>query len=160
MNIRLLTFALLTTISLHCVALGQAADTEETRRREAERYLQAIPPKVMFNDMAEKMAENMPPSERDTFKQTMTSQLNVAAVTAAMMNGLVKHFTTDELKALADFYGSAVGKSAMQKFPAYMTELMPTLEREIRRAQERVNQPQPSSSQSPNAKPTPTATSR
>lgn len=54
-----------------------------------------------------------------------------------MLEGLVKYFTTDELKALADFYGSPVGKSAMQKFPSYMAALMPTLERETRRAQER-----------------------
>jgi hypothetical protein len=50
---------------------------------------------------------------------------------------LVKYFTPDELEALADFYGSPVGKSAMQKFPSYMAAMMPTLEREIRRAQER-----------------------
>src|SRR4051794_24346833 len=34
------------------------ADTPQTRRREAERYLQATPPKAMFQDMAEKMAAN------------------------------------------------------------------------------------------------------
>ena len=31
-----------------------AADTPETRRKEAERYLQVSPPKALFEDMADK----------------------------------------------------------------------------------------------------------
>jgi hypothetical protein len=146
MKKRLLTSALLTTICLQSTALIAATDTAEARRREAQRYLEAVPPKAMFEDMAEKMAVNFPPAEREKFKQTLTSQLNIAALTQAMSDALVKHFTIDELKALADFYGSPVGKSAMHKFGGYMAELMPTIEREIRKAQEKVNRPQPTPS--------------
>ena len=32
----------------------------ETRRKEAERYLQVSPPKALFEDMADKMAANIP----------------------------------------------------------------------------------------------------
>jgi Uncharacterized protein conserved in bacteria (DUF2059) len=46
----------------------------------------------------------------------MTAQLDIAALTKVMTDSMVKHFTTEELKALADFYGSPIGKSAMQKF--------------------------------------------
>jgi hypothetical protein len=111
----------------------------------------------MFADMAEKMAVNWPPPEREKFKKALTSELNVAAVTNGMMQGLVKYFTTDELKALADFYGSPVGKSAMKKFPSYMAELMPTIEREVRRAQERASASQQSPSPSASVTPTPRA---
>src|SRR5712691_5117804 len=149
MKKRLFKSALLATIFLQSAALIAETDTNETRRREAERYLQATPPKAMFEDMAEKMAVNMPPSEREKFKQTLTSQLNTAALAKAMSDALVKHFTTDELKALADFYGSPVGKSAMQKFGGYMADLMPKIESEIRKAQARVNQPQPTPSPAP-----------
>ena len=41
-----------------------AADTPETRRREAERYLQVSPPKALFEDMADKMAANLPTDQR------------------------------------------------------------------------------------------------
>ena len=37
-----------------------AADTPETRRREAQRYLQVSPPKALFEDMADKMAATLP----------------------------------------------------------------------------------------------------
>src|SRR6266704_4742494 len=111
-----------------------AADTPETRRKEAERYLQVSPPKALFEDMANKMAANLPPDQREQFKRVMTTQLDIAALTKAMIDSMVKNFTTDELKALADFYGSPVGKSAMQKFGAYMADIMPVMQAEIIKA--------------------------
>jgi hypothetical protein len=120
-----------------------APDTPESRRHEAERYLQATPPKALFEDMADKMAANLPPDQREQFKKLMTSQLDIAALTKAMIDSMVKHFTTEELKALADFYGSPVGKSAMQKFGAYMADIMPAMEAEIMKAQAKLNQSLP-----------------
>ncbi len=119
------------------------ADTPENRRREAERYLQATPPKAMFADLAEKAAMNLPPADREKFKQMMTSSLDIDALTKAMTDAMVKHFTADELKALADFYGSPVGKSAMSKFGAYMAEIMPTIQAEMVKAQAKANQSAP-----------------
>ena len=76
----------------------------------------------------------------------MTSQLDIPALTKAMTDAMVKHFTTEELKALADFYGSPVGKSAMQKFGAYMSDLMPTIQAEMMKAQAKANQSLPNPS--------------
>ena len=123
-----------------------ATDTSETRRREAERYLQVSPPKALFDDMAEKVAANLPPDQREQFKQLMTQQLDIAALTKAMMDAMVKNFTTDELKALADFYGSPVSKSAMQKFGTYMADVMPVVQSEIMKASAKLNQALPNQS--------------
>lgn len=123
-----------------------APDTPETRRQQAERYLQVSPPKALFEDMADKMAANLPPDQREQFKRVMTTQLDIPALTKAMIDAMVKHFTTDELKALADFYGSPVGKSAMQKFGAYMADIMPVLQAEIIKAQAKLNQSMPNQS--------------
>src|SRR5207253_4059924 len=108
-----------------------AADTPETRRKEAERYLQVSPSKALFEDMADKMAATLPADQREQFKKVMATQLDIAALTKAMTDAMVKDFTTDELKALADFYGSPVGKSAMQKFGTYMADIMPVMQAEI-----------------------------
>ena len=145
MQKQIFVLAVLTLCTSSTFVLG-AADNPETRRREAERYLQATPPKALFEDMANNMAANLPPAEREKFKQSLTSQLDVAALTKAMTDAMVKHFTTEELKALADFYGSPVGKSAMQKFGAYMADLMPTMESEIMKAQAKANQSPPNQS--------------
>ena len=116
-----------------------ATDTPETRHHEADRYLQAVPPKALFEDMADKMATNLPADQRQQFKQMMTKDLDIAAVSKAITEAMVKHFTTEELKALADFYGSPVGKSAMQKFGAYMADLMPVMQAEITKAAAKMN---------------------
>jgi hypothetical protein len=117
-----------------------ATDTPETQHHEADRYLQAIPPKALFEDMADKMATNLPADQRQQFKQMMTKDLDIAALSKAMTDAMVKHFTTEELKALAAFYGSPVRKSAMQKFGAYMADLMPVIQAEMIKAQAKLNQ--------------------
>jgi hypothetical protein len=80
------------------------------------------------------MAETMPADQREQFKKLMTTQVDIAALSKAMIDAMVKNFTTDELKALADFYGSPVGKSAMKKFGAYMADIMPVVQAEIMKA--------------------------
>lgn len=122
------------------------ADTPETRRKEAERYLQATPPKELFADMADKMAANFPPDQRARFKTMMTSDLDIPALTKAMTDSMVKHFTTEELKALADFYGSPIGKSAMKKFGDYMADVMPAIQSEMMKAQAKATGAMPNGS--------------
>ena len=117
-----------------CPSVFSAADTPETRRKEAERYLEVSPPKALFEDMADKMSATLPAAQREQFKKLMTTQVDITALSKAMIDAMVKNFTTDELKALADFYGSPVGKSAMQKFGAYMADIMPVVQAEIMKA--------------------------
>jgi hypothetical protein len=139
MQKQIFALAVLTLFSSSAFVL-KAADTPETRRQEAERYLQATPPKALFEDMADKMAANLPVDQRQQFKRMMTAELDIPALTKAMKDAMIKHFTAEELKALADFYGSPVGKSAMQKFGAYMADVMPTMQAEIMKAQAKLNQ--------------------
>jgi hypothetical protein len=114
---------------------GPIADTPENRHYEAERYLRAVPLKKLFKDTVDKMAVNLPPDQRDQFKKFMTSQLDFGAITKAWIDAMVKHFTTEELKALADFYGSPVGKSAMKKIGALTADMIPAMEAETMKAE-------------------------
>jgi len=109
-------------------------DTPENREREAARYLQTTPPEDLFHDMAEKVSVQLPEDQRDAFKAMLTKNLDIEALTAAMRGAMTKHFSADELSALADFYGSPVGKSAMSKFGAYMAEVMPAIQGEMAKA--------------------------
>ena len=43
------------TLFTSSLFIFSAPDTQETRRREAERYLQVSPPKALFEDMADKI---------------------------------------------------------------------------------------------------------
>lgn len=123
------------------VAAAAAAleDTPRNRAEQADRYLAATPPKDMFDDAADKMARNLPPEQRQQFKELMTEHLDIEAVTKTMRDAMVKHFTAEELQALADFYGSRVGKSAMKKFGAYMADVTPAILAEVTKAQAKAN---------------------
>ena len=109
-------------------------DTVENRVQEADRYLLVTPPKEMIRDLAEQSALNLPPEKRDKFKNLLTTHLDMDVLTNLMKEAMVKHFTADELAALADFYGSTNGKSAMKKFGKYFAELMPAIQAEMIKA--------------------------
>ena len=128
-----LLFALLT------ISVSALEDTKMHREQEAARYLKATPPKEMFEDMAEEMAKTMPPEARADFKAIMLKHLDIEALTQIMKDSMIKNFTADELKSLADFYGSPVGKSAMKKFGTYMADVMPSIQAEVLKAQAKVN---------------------
>jgi hypothetical protein len=121
------------------LALPRAAlameDTPQNREQQVDRYLTLVPPEAMFADMMTKIARNVPPNEREMFVAMMTKHLDFSAITKAMRGAMTKTFTADELGALADFYSSPVGKSAMAKMGDYMSELMPVMMAEVAKAQ-------------------------
>ncbi len=110
-------------------------DTPENRALQVDRYLKVIPPEEMMNDMADNIAMTLMPEMRLAFKDMMTKHLDVAAVTKAIKNSMIKHFTVDEVSALADFCGSPIGKSAMKKLGSCMADTMPAIQGEIMKAQ-------------------------
>ena len=131
------TFARLVFLGLFMMASLPAfalEDTPQNREREVARYLKATPPEDMMADTSKKLAATLPPERRDAFVKMMTKHLDMAKVTAAIRDGMLKSFTADELQALADFYSSPVAKSAMAKMGSYMAEVMPVVMKEIQTA--------------------------
>jgi hypothetical protein len=106
-------------------------DTPENRSAQIDRYFVAQPPEAVLKDITEKMSAQMPEEHRVRFVDLMTKQLDVAKISTAMRESMAKHFTADELRALADFYGSEIGRSAMAKFGNYMADVMPTIQTEV-----------------------------
>ena len=142
-TLRTMRFTLLALALLFNITTWALEDTPENRREQAQRYLEATPPKEMFADMAEQVAKTLPPEEREEYKRLLMEHLDIDALSKAMVDAMVKHFTADELKALADFYGSPVGKSAMKKFGAFMAEMMPTMQGELVKAMGKANAEKP-----------------
>jgi hypothetical protein len=113
---------------------AEPADTPQTRRAAAERYAKAADVPKLLRDMVDGMSPNLPIEHRNNFRTLMLQNTRAEVIEAAMVVAMVKHFTTTELNALADFYGSEVGRSAMGKFGAYMGDVMPLLQAEMARA--------------------------
>jgi hypothetical protein len=133
--VKLVAIPLLLSLSLPALALE---DTLQNREQQAERYIQAITPDVAR--MADSMAKQLPPKNQDEFREAITKHLDVKAITDAQRAAAVRTFSADELQALADFYSSALGKSAMAKMNEYQAEVMPVMSSKVQDAMEKAQE--------------------
>jgi hypothetical protein len=118
-----------------------AADTPDThgnRLAAAQSYLEVVSMKDMMRDMVAESAKNLPENVRPSYVQYMTKTVRVEVLESAALASMAQHFTVKELKALATFYGSPEGRSAMKKFGAYMADVMPVIQQEMLRAQQQL----------------------
>jgi hypothetical protein len=129
---------LFAAISISCLTFAVPAlaleDTPENRAAQADNYLRVVPAQSLMNDMAEKIAVTLPENQRPIFITLMTKNLDMNAVANLMRAAMIKNFTADELKAIADFYGSPIGKSAMTKYGNYMADAMGPMKVELAKA--------------------------
>ena len=133
------------SLSLFCgLLLGFAAQTASAqslpdnpanRQAQADRYMQAVPTKEMFATMTKAVLGQMPAgAQRDKMEKMLSSGIDLDAINHAQKDALIKHMTADELKALADFYNSPAGKSAMSKMGDVMADLQPVMQQQIMKA--------------------------
>lgn len=117
---------------------AQADDTTPAREAAAERYMRVVPMQKMVDDTISELAKQIPEERRDRFVKLMTATMRVEMLERITRRSLIEVFSVDELSALADFYGSTHGQSAMRKFGQYMGHIMPALQEEIRAAFEQI----------------------
>lgn len=129
---------LLTLLALPGFALE---DTPANREREANRYLLATPPREMMANITDELAKTLPSEQRAPF-QSLLALIDIDAVTKVMRQAMIKNFSAVELKALADFYGSAAGRSAMKNYGKYMVDVLPGLQEELMKAMAKAGQKQ------------------
>lgn len=120
------------------VSAADIPDTHGNRLAAARHYLEAVPMKDMMRDMVMESAKNLPENVRPAYVQFMTKAIRVDVMEGAALASMAQHFTVKELNALADFYGSAEGRSAMKKFGAYMADVMPMIQQEMLHAQKQL----------------------
>ncbi|HAA75554.1 TPA: hypothetical protein DCE37_10565 [Candidatus Latescibacteria bacterium] len=131
---RCLKPAILVAALMCSTTVWSLENTEANRLAQANRYLEATTPAEMVADMAQNMSKNLPENRRQEFIDIMTKNLDLVSLRKTMVDAMVKHFTAEDLKALADFYGSPIGKSAMKKYGGYMADVMPKLQQDVMRA--------------------------
>src|SRR5688572_25094792 len=108
--------AILSACLLQPTLAAEVSDSLDARRAAATRYADTADLKTMLTDTVTELAKSLPAEQRDDFRQLMLEEVNVGYVRELMIAAMSKHFTLDELNALADFFGSDVGRSAMSKY--------------------------------------------
>jgi hypothetical protein len=111
-----------------------ASDTEQERVAAAKRYLEVAQMSKITDDAVTELAKTYPAEKRDKFLEFMREAVRPEVLEQAAMASMVKVFTAEELNALADFFGSPIGRSAMGKFGIYMADVMPVIQQEMFRA--------------------------
>ena len=77
------------------------------------------------------MSKSLPEAIHEKFIAQMRIVVRADVLEAATRASLVRHFTVDELNAMAEFYSSPHGASAIWKFRAYMADVMPAVQEEM-----------------------------
>ena len=99
-------------------------DTTQNRIAEANRYLSVMPPKDMLIDVVQKISVQIPVHNRQLVIDMMIKHLDLDKFTSILRDSMVRNFTAEELQALANFYGSPIGRSAMKKYGQYTADAM------------------------------------
>jgi uncharacterized protein len=113
-------------------------DTHANRLAAARSYLEVASIKSMMRDTIIESAKSLPENVRSSYVQWMTKSVRVEVLESTALASMAQHFTLKELKALAAFYGSPEGRSAVKKFGAYMADVMPVIQQEMLRAQQQL----------------------
>lgn len=108
---------------------GATPDTRQNRLSAAERYLATTPIEAMFDEVIDHLAKSgQLPMDQTEFMAEFTARMDIAKLKTVTLAAMVKHFTADELNAMADFYGSAAGQSVVRKMGAYMADVLPVIQ--------------------------------
>jgi len=84
--------------------------------------------------MTEKLAATVPEEKREAFKSMLTKHFDLDVLLAAQKQSLAKIFTVGELKAMIAYQSTPEGKSSLKKMGAYMADLMPVVQAELKKA--------------------------
>jgi hypothetical protein len=109
-------------------------DDLASRGAAAERYEATMPIAKMMEESIEQISLSLPANQRILFVAQMRQVVDGRQLQAIALDKMAEVFTAEELDALAAFYGSPVGQTIVTKFPVYMAEVMPVIQRELARA--------------------------
>ena len=127
--------AVFIALSLPAIAEQQAAG-DSAKLAAAKACLKANSAEKMFDQMmaqVKKMVAQRPGTpvpDADAIKAT----LNFEEMNKTMLDGLIKNFSLEELKAMAKFFNSPVGQAIMKKMPVYQSEVMPAVMQKMQQA--------------------------
>jgi len=117
-------------LGLASVPLASALALEDSpynRRTQAERYEAALPVADTLETNVLRVARVLPREHRQGFIDFAMLNLDRARIRSTVLVVLAETFTADELRAMADFYGSRVGRSVAEKMALYAERITPLI---------------------------------
>lgn len=106
-------------------------DTSMNRRDQANRYIAAMPVSTVLETSLVRVTSLMPPVHREPFFAYAKRNIDHNRLHALVFEALTTTFTAEELKAMADFFGSPVGQSVASKMGVYTQRVMIPVLKEV-----------------------------
>ena len=121
---------------LACLFAGacRAQVKAESAEEAADRYLRVVPIEQLLTDTTAELAKQVPVDQRASFVAEFRRFLRPEPIERIARTAMLKTFTAEEISAMADFYSSPHGASAMRKFGSYMSLVLPATIAEVQRA--------------------------
>ena len=108
-------------------------DTPENRLIAARAYIKCVPTSTFTEAALRQLATRREPAQQKEFQRFLSGELRTRVIEDATVNALVRHFTAEEIAALAQFNSSPEGQSIQRKLSAYMADVLPPIQTEINR---------------------------
>jgi hypothetical protein len=99
-------------------------DTASNRRQEADRHFSKNPLGENLKLTVDQLSQALPTALRERFKNQMIANIDIAGLEGGIKEAMVKHFTTEEIRALADSDAPSVNRFAEKQVEAYEFEVM------------------------------------
>lgn len=129
-----MTRAFLAALALFPFSVLAADDAE--LRAAAERYQAVAGIERMLGDTYQSLAARLPEDKKAEFIELMNELVDSQALRDHSLDQLREFFTTEELNAMADFYGTEIGQSVLGKFGAYNAQVTPKVMQDVLNAAE------------------------
>lgn len=134
-----LFFACIVTVGMSAPFSAYAQDTKQARTEAAIAYEKVTPVSELVGAMIDEMKKSpaLQKLSAEDF-EAIRASYDMDGMRSAMIDAMVKNFTTAEIDALTAFYSTPEGRSVMKKFPVYMTDMMPAIQKQTQVAMQNV----------------------
>jgi rhodanese-related sulfurtransferase len=108
-------------------------DSTAERIAEARKFLKTMDLRALADGMADSHVADWPSEKKESFRAFFQREIRWEIMEEMITAALTKNFTAAEIRNLAEFQNSDMGKSLLKKLPAYQDEVIPVLQAEINR---------------------------
>ncbi len=110
-------------------------DMDVTKRRELALEMHKIrPAREQVSEAVNQVARNLPPADQERFIAMVDKAFDYEALEKMSVDTMVALFTTAELQAMVDYFGSPEAKAVAKKLPIYQEKLQPEIIRMLDQA--------------------------
>ncbi len=106
----------------------------QNKKNLALQVAKIMPLEQQIMDFTDAVAQTLPTDKQPLFKSIMAKNIDVPKLRIAAQDALIKTFTDQELKVMADFYAKPEASAIMTKLGSFGEAMQPTIKVMVEKA--------------------------